>query len=436
MIPICCVCGDSALFTCGRCNIIYYCSKECQLYDWKNCHKNNCIKKLTKEDFENCVNINGPTYKPSNNNIVPESLTEVTIDNSDLLFDVVNCVTDCVIAKKYMLALSLIDKCIESSCYKSYITLSSFYVLKSMIYTRMNDYQNAVNYLHNAIQINPQNSIAYSNLSLFYQASNKTEIAFMLKQYSNKLYIKKPLPAALCLCNRPGFFTCSKCKLSCYCSKYCQQKDWKLHKTKCFYKLTPIEIQMKKKIELNMIYELNGVIDNTKSFNDVIIDDPLVLATVKVIDNSKVLADVILGINTCIFRGDHNLALVLLDKCKSMYYNISYETLSRICVLKAAAYTMMNKYLKAEKNLRKSIQLNPHNQIAYTSLAMYYKIAGKSHIYSLLQRFPLTFNQRVPIICSCGKSGIFKCSKCERTCYCSKKCQKMNWKFHKINCVL
>jgi hypothetical protein len=34
----------------------------------------------------------------------------------------------------------------------------------------------------------------------------------------------------------------------------------------------------------------------------------------------------------------------------------------------------------------------------------------------------------------CSASGILRCSRCKKQCYCSAKCQKAHWKTHKTTC--
>jgi hypothetical protein len=39
-------------------------------------------------------------------------------------------------------------------------------------------------------------------------------------------------------------------------------------------------------------------------------------------------------------------------------------------------------------------------------------------------------------VCHSNKDGIFKCSKCKKTYYCSRECQIKDWKQHKQSCEL
>ena len=34
----------------------------------------------------------------------------------------------------------------------------------------------------------------------------------------------------------------------------------------------------------------------------------------------------------------------------------------------------------------------------------------------------------------CGNPGTLRCSKCKKVYYCSKECQKSDWKTHKLSC--
>ncbi len=36
----------------------------------------------------------------------------------------------------------------------------------------------------------------------------------------------------------------------------------------------------------------------------------------------------------------------------------------------------------------------------------------------------------------CGKKGIFQCSKCKQSFYCSKQCQVKDWSYHKMSCKI
>jgi hypothetical protein len=39
---MCNFCGGRANLRCGSCNMSFYCNRECQLSDWKSCHKGIC----------------------------------------------------------------------------------------------------------------------------------------------------------------------------------------------------------------------------------------------------------------------------------------------------------------------------------------------------------------------------------------------------------
>ncbi len=38
----CMVCNNETKTTCGKCKVIFYCTKECQIYDWSDKHKHFC----------------------------------------------------------------------------------------------------------------------------------------------------------------------------------------------------------------------------------------------------------------------------------------------------------------------------------------------------------------------------------------------------------
>lgn len=41
-MEICAVCNVKASQKCAGCNLIFYCSREHQIFDWKNGHKKKC----------------------------------------------------------------------------------------------------------------------------------------------------------------------------------------------------------------------------------------------------------------------------------------------------------------------------------------------------------------------------------------------------------
>jgi hypothetical protein len=65
------------------------------------------------------------------------------------------------------------------------------------------------------------------------------------------------------------------------------------------------------------------------------------------------------------------------------------------------------------------------------------QILSVSFLTPITEAAQNAFYQSLEAYCyQCGTSGVdvLKCSRCKQAAFCSKECQKKNWKFHKQSC--
>lgn len=72
--------------------------------------------------------------------------------------------------------------------------------------------------------------------------------------------------------------------------------------------------------------------------------------------------------------------------------------------------------------------------------SLFYR-AALSPLYVPLEKHPMLLEKKVPkatntsTCAKCGKAGnSLRCARCRRVVYCSKKCQREDWKAHKPGC--
>lgn len=155
-------------------------------------------------------------------------------------------------------------------------------------------------------------------------------------------------------CINPGLLQCFRCKHSVYCSKTCQTNDWKNHKKNCIPYLDKDSLRGTK-------IKIGGITYNKKLGQDTV--------------HSKA--------NECIEKRDSKGALELLNRCSEVYDKIDIKDVSKIRVSKALALILEGRADKAERELRKAIQLDGNNATAYNALGMLYDEVGK---YNLAKR--------------------------------------------------
>ncbi len=440
-------CFKYAEYVCSNCKIACYCTDTCQKNHWIK-HKKLCIKMLSNEELLNCRELESPISEiPINENTL--LIFDGEIQSQYDLTNVIISIHKCIVSNKPYLAMDLLGKCKKITFYVSHLIWSRLCVAESIVYVMLKDYSNAIEELHESLRLHPKNPTAYINLSMFYKGTDHINIGLMLEDIGKTLKQNIPLPTAFCFCGNSGFLTCSVCKLVCYCCQECQIKDWQNHKHNCIQYLTKEEINREqiKGVQICCIDTQTGeqnyfsevsnslhhfITDTEQNIYDRILQYPFLITQIML--DKEGLTNVIICINTAILKGNHELALQLLKLCRQLYKTtIPHNIISHLCVSNATILILKKEHSKAEKLLRKAIQLDRHNSYAYTSLALYYYAVDKHKNAKILQNIPNTYTQNPS--CICGKIGTRLCCRCKNKYYCCKNCQKLDWKNHKLICI-
>ncbi len=418
----CFVCKETANNHCGKCKLVCYCSKTCQEKHWYK-HKLECVPPPSREELEQCREFTYPT-DTKDSSIDIKSLLGLSICNERTFCKAIEGINYCILTNNQNDALELITKCETFGFEIHRDTRSRFHLAKGLVLIMINDYLNAMDELQDAVMINPKNASAYINLSMFYFGTSNTKAGLILRKKGEKIRSMQSLPYTECICGCPSFATCSRCKLSSYCGRECQIKDWIFHKQNCVHTLSEDEIKPDTKFTLL-------ISPDNKDINQSLYNKMLKKYSSFTINSNETLRTGIVVIKTALRNRNPKFALEILDKCRNMYNILSYKELSFICSLKVNALIQSCNFSKAEKILRRAIQLDKHNDNLYSTLSLYYYAVGKIKEAEIIKHIPNTYIS----ICICGKPGTFTCVRCKKINYCCKTCQKTNWKTHKIICV-
>ena len=190
-----------------------------------------------------------------------------------------------------------------------------------------------------------------------------------------------------CVCSKEGAKRCSKCKLQYYCSKECQQSDWKNHKVVC-RKGNSEETSVAKLHDTCSIYskERSKKCSNYKLQNYC---------------NKECLQSN--------WKSDRNLCSELNQRSVNLIHDIC-----SVCLKEGA-----------KKCSRCKVQL-------YCSKECQQKDWKNHKTVCKLNKRPLNLTQNV--CCICYKEAAKRCSKCKVQFYCSTECQQSDWKNHKTLC--
>ncbi len=433
MAYLCSVCETPTNYFCGKCQIVCYCSTLCQKIHWRQ-HNPKCLPILTNEYI-----ITQDIFEPPKNMYPDEieiydplTLLDLDITNLRLLKKVIAGIHTCIIQKKNNLALALLNKCHSVDFYIPRKILSSICIVNSAVLVLINDNIGGLEELRKAIRLDPRNSTSYYNLSLFYINMNDENVILMLHETVLQLENKPTTPVPLCICGKSSIQTCATCELVCYCSDECQHTDLKNHDKICVKKLTISEINTEKKVQLGDCSneKISHKKNNASSIYNRIMSD--IEYIYKIIINSEDEFNRIYDtIYIAISKNKPIIALQLLNKCKPIYYKLSHTTISDFCLLEGTILIMLKQYIEGYNLLCKSIQFNRRNTESYCRLIIYYLAVGKTEEINILQTISLTLKK----LCICKKIGTLTCGNCKTTHYCSKECQKTDWKTHKKICV-
>jgi Flp pilus assembly protein TadD len=152
-------------------------------------------------------------------------------------------------------------------------------------------------------------------------------------------------------CVNIGSHQCTGCKITLYCCRACQIKDWTSHKKDCIPKLDKDSLKEK-------IIKVGQVTYNKNQSQETLYTKA----------------------NECIENKDGEGALEILKNCSKIYDKIDKIEVSKIRVTKALALILDGSPDKAYRELRKAIQSDEKNATAYNALGMLYNEVGKYNI--------------------------------------------------------
>ena len=413
MAYVCIVCDIPTFTFCGKCQIVCYCSKLCQRIHNKQ-HK--CLPILTKEYLETHDKIESPVNDDIIDDIDPFTLVNLNIHAQSVLKKVISGINICIMKNNTRLALILLDKCRAVRFYVPRTILSSICLVNSIVLVMIKDNINALEELRKAIRLDPKNSTAYFNLSIFYINMKDVNVLMMLQETSLKLKNKVLIPVPLCMCGTPYCQKCTICELVCYCSDECQHKDLINHKKNCVKKLSIREINIEKEIFLKMESTSSGTNKLlTSPIYDMIIANPDYISEIKITSGEE-FNNIYDAINTAISKNKPIIALQLLNKCSSIYSNLPYKSLSGLYLIKGRVLIRLKQYTEGYSLLQESIYFDKYNIESYLDIAHFYEIADKHKKASIIKNIPNTLQP----LCICEKISSFICVNCRKAHYCSK----------------
>ena len=240
---VCSVCSKEGAKRCSKCRVQYCCSKECQQNDWKN-HKSVCKLHQTslnqiqnvcsicaKEGAKRCTKCRVQFY-------CSKECQQSDWKNHKVLCNELNQVS-------LSLAQDVCSVCSKGGAKRCSGCKLQFYCSKEC---QQNDWKNhktvcklhqtSLNQIQNVCSICAKEGAKRCTKckAQFYCSKECQQKDWKNhKVLCNELnQMSMSLAKDVCsVCSREGARRCSRCKLKYYCSRECQNKDWKSHKAIC-----------------------------------------------------------------------------------------------------------------------------------------------------------------------------------------------------------
>ena len=246
-------CTERADFTCARCNSMKYCSSTCQKSHWKihkkNCHKSEIQKKLAYISAERkmCIEggINHSDIDMAQSCLLSENLNK-SIEFSSLKEESIGDFTNLLSPSEYITKFSNLRKKNQYFIKLMEDNISMLARINKEEQERKIKCESMLDKLvkeekeekDSPILIEGQKHLEKINNKI--DEVNKQILSFAEMKVRSTLFlldVYKTTPVC-CKCGNPDSREnvnqfCKECKMAKYCSRKCQQEDWKEHKKDC-----------------------------------------------------------------------------------------------------------------------------------------------------------------------------------------------------------